>query len=175
MIYILKEICLIAIMALCSYIGFSIGNSYKRRSINLIEFNNALIFLQNEILYCYTPLPEAFNKCSNKCKGTMSKMFKLISKKLKYNNVENVYIAFNDSINDYKEELYFKDEDKDVILDFARSLGECGIYGQDKIFNFTLDRLKERLKIADEECKKNQKMYRYLGVSLGAMITIFLI
>lgn len=175
MISIIKQLCLLAILVLCGYVGFSIGGNFKRRWLNLIELNNALIFLQNEILYCYTPLPEALNRCSKKSKGIVGKIFKITSKRLAENYVDNVYIAFEDSINECEEETYFKKEDNEMILDFARNLGECGVYGQDKIFEFILERLKKQINIAEEECRRNQKMYRYLGISFGAMIAIFLI
>lgn len=175
MIGIIKQLCLLVILILCSYVGFSIGSNFKKRWLNLIELNNSLIFLQNEILYCHTPLPEALNRGAKKLNGIIGKMLKITSKSLCENNVDNVYMAFENSINECKEETYFKEEDNKMILDFARNLGECGIYGQDKIFELMIERLKKQINIAEEEYIRNQKMYRYLGISFGAMIAIFLI
>ena len=73
------------------------------------------------------------------------------------------------------EEVYLNKEDKDILGDFLKSLGYSGVYGQEKIFNLALENLKINIKEAGEESKKNTKLYRYLGMCFGAMISIFLL
>jgi stage III sporulation protein AB len=60
-------------------------------------------------------------------------------------------------------------------LDLAKSLGESDIDGQVNIFLFTINNLKKVISDAEISMKKNVKMFRYLGFSIGAMIVIMLI
>ena len=40
---------------ICTFIGFFLGENYKRRSIQLKEFQKGLLLLSNEIIYANTP------------------------------------------------------------------------------------------------------------------------
>ena len=94
---------------------------------------------------------------------------------MKNGEIGDVYIAFKENYEDVKEEVYLNKEDKDILGDFLKSLGYSGVYGQEKIFNLALENLKINIKEAGEESKKNTKLYRYLGMCFGAMISIFLL
>ena len=95
--------------------------------------------------------------------------------KLKNNEVENVYMAFKESINEHKKEMNLRNKDFEILLDLSKSLGETNVEGQIKIFNLAKEKLDIELEIAEDECNKNTKVYRYLGVAVGAMIAIFLV
>ncbi|MPQ42765.1 stage III sporulation protein SpoAB [Clostridium tarantellae] len=165
---------LMLIVMLCSLIGYSYGEQFNNRYIQLQELMRALIDLQNEIIFAHTPLPNALNKIGEKCKEPIKILLKDISEKLSKNEVSNVYIAFKCSINDHKKNLNLKNEDYDVFLDLSKSLGETNVDGQSKLFSLAKEKLNSLLKIAEKECNSNRKVYRYLGVSVGAMISIFL-
>ncbi|MEG1004387.1 MAG: stage III sporulation protein AB, partial [Clostridium sp.] len=88
---------------------------------------------------------------------------------------ENVYEAFKAEYIKEKELYYLLEEDERVLGDFLRSLGELGVYGQDKMFDLVFANLNINIKEAEIISKKNTKLYRYLGVCIGAMIVIFLL
>ena len=89
--------------------------------------------------------------------------------------MENVYMAFKESINEHKKEMNLRNKDFEILLDLSKSLGETNVEGQIKIFNLAKEKLDIGLEIAEDECNKNTKVYRYLGVAVGAMIAIFLV
>ncbi|MBT9832502.1 stage III sporulation protein AB, partial [Clostridium baratii] len=74
-----------------------------------------------------------------------------------------------------KEDYYLLEEDERILSDFFKSLGDLGIYGQDKMFDLVIANLKLNIKDAEIIAKKNTKLYRCLGVCIGAMIVIFLL
>lgn len=162
------------IIFLSSLIGYLYGEGFRQRLIQLKELKRALIDFENDISYTYTPLPESIENIAIKSKSPIKELFNEISLKLKNNQVENVYMAFKESINEHKKKMNLKPKDFEILLDLSKSLGETNISGQVKIFNLAKEKLNMELKIAEEECNKNTKVYRYLGVSLGAMIAIFL-
>ena len=74
-----------------------------------------------------------------------------------------------------RNEFNLEEYDLKLMRDFLRSLGNSGVYGQEALFNMTIEELKIHLEDANEAAKKNIKLYRYIGMCLGAMIVIFLI
>ena len=98
-----------------------------------------------------------------------------VSSRLSNNEVESVYSAFKKEYKNGSQDYFLKREDEVIINDFFKGLGETGVYGQDKIFNLTIENLKVNCSTAEELAKKNSKMCRVLGICLGAMISIFFI
>ena len=80
------------------------------------------------------------------------------------------------SISPYsKENMNLLDDDYKIINDFFKTLGSSGVTGQDKIFKVALDNIDINYKEARKFEKENIKLYRTLGVSIGAMLAIFFI
>lgn len=169
-----KLILLIIIVIICSIIGYIYGENFNKRFLQLQEVLRMVIALQNEILFCYTPLPECFEKIANKSVEPMKNLFIGIGNKLYNNEVDDVYEAIKESINENRENMNLKDEDYNILLDLGKSLGDTNIHGHVKIFELCKETLKRQINYAEDECKKNRKLYRYLGVSLGFIIAIFL-
>ena len=171
----MKVFFLLIIVLLSSLIGYLYGEGFRNRLSQLRELKRALIDFENDIVYTYTPLPESIESIALKAKSTIKELFNEISFKLKNNEVENVYMAFKESINEHKKEMNLRNKDFEILLDLSKSLGETNVEGQIKIFNLAKEKLDIELEIAEDECNKNTKVYRYLGVAVGAMIAIFLV
>lgn len=171
----LKIIFAVCIFLISSYIGFSYGETYRKRQNQLKEILKALTILENYIVYGTTPLPEALENLSHKTCDPIRKFINAITDRLIKGDVESVYEGVLEEFVLLENEFYLHNEDKKVMEDFFKSLGDSGVYGQDKIFSLAIDSIKINLQDADENAKKNIKLYRYLGVCFGAMIVIFLI
>lgn len=171
----LKITAVIIIFLSCTYIGFYYGESFKKRSRQLNSILKSVLFLNNEVMYTNTPLPEALKYISLKVESPVNYVLSNVSEKLLKSESTSVYEAFEKEYKKNKSEFYLQDEDKRIVKDFLRSLGESGVYGQDKLFNLTIENMKLNCKSAEELAKKNIKMYRVLGICIGAMISIFLI
>ena len=171
----MKYLFLTLIILISTYIGMIYGATFKKRLEQLKELENSLLILQNEVIYVYTPLPEAIKNTSNRAKEPIRKLFYKVYKLLDNNEVDSVFYAFNKSYKEHKDNLSLKKDDIEIILDFAKSLGQTSVYGQDKIFNLTLERLKGQIKLKETECMKNDKLYKALGMCFGIIIVIFLL
>lgn len=154
--------------------GFIYGNNYKKRVYQLNEIQRSLYQIQNEMEYNHTTLPDIFYNVSRKSKAPIDSLFNEISILLCSNEVDDVYGAFN-SVFKNNNSINLNKEDIDLILDLSKSLGECNIEGQKKIFLLAQENLKKQIANAEIKMNKNLKMYRYLGFSIGAMLTIILI
>ena len=171
----LKFIVIFIAFLACTYIGFYFGEVYKFRSLELKEFQKAVNLINTEVLFSSTPLPIALLNISYKLETSFSKVFKDIADMLEEGEVFSVYEGFTKSFSKHKDEFNLKEEDLNIIKDFFFSLGESGVYGQEKVFSLTSEELKRKYLEAEEECKVNRKMYRGIGVCVGAIIAIFFI
>lgn len=170
------KLVMILVIFLCStIIGFSYGERFSKRLDDLKEAYRAIILLQNEILYNNTPLSEAFNIISTKLREPFSRILKKFSKELDNLDTNDFSMILKDIYSKNEDELYFDKSDKKIIEQFSISLGNTGIYGQENIFKLVLENLKINISEAEELAKKNAKLYRYLGMCFGAMISIVLI
>ncbi|MDD1581321.1 stage III sporulation protein AB, partial [Bradyrhizobium sp. WBOS7] len=128
-----------------------------------------------DIVYGTTPLPEALENLSHKVCKPLSNFIELVVNRLLKGNVESVYEAALEEFEVLENEFYLERDDRKIMSDFFKFLGESGVYGQEKIFLLAIEGIKINLSDAEENAKKNTKLYRYLGVCLGAMIIIFMI
>jgi len=170
-----KGLAYIVIFLSCSYIGFYYGEIYKKRSKQLNNVLKATLFLNNEVIYANTPMPEALKYISFKVDSPIKDILIKVSEKLLLGESNSIYESFKEEYEKMSSEFHLYKEDLRIIKDFLNSLGETGVYGQDKLFNLTIENLKINCGSAEEIAKKNVKMYRSLGICIGAMIVIFLI
>ncbi|GAA0069184.1 hypothetical protein UT300003_07070 [Clostridium sardiniense] len=105
----------------------------------------------------------------------LSELFTKVADLLLQGKRDSVYHAFNSVYKNEKDKLYLNKEDERAISDFLKSLGELGVYGQEKMFNLVISNLNINIKEAELIANKNTKLYRYLGICIGAMVIIFLL
>ena len=175
MLNILRIISLILIMGATTGAGFVYGESMRKRVNQLKEMEIILYNLKNQIEFTNTSLPEAMDSASENAKGPVKEIFKEISRMLFNFFLEDVFQAFNISIASNKDKTCLTKEDINILVDFSKSIGNMDIAGQRSIFNLTLENIKKQINEAENTLKKNVKMYRYLGFSIGAMIDIMII
>lgn len=170
-----KLIFTVCIFLISTYIGFAYGETFRKRQVQLKEILKALTILENDIIYGTTPLPEALQNLSYKVNVPLSNFIRSITNRLVKGDVESVYEGVLQEFSSFKNEFYLYDDDKKIMEDFFKSLGESGVYGQEKIFLLAIEGVRMNLTDAEDNAKKNVKLYRYLGVCLGAMFIIFII
>jgi stage III sporulation protein AB len=165
----------IIILFTSSIIGFILSANLKKRASELREIQSSTLLLQNEIMFTFTALPEAFLKISQHSKGIISKLYLNIGDKLLNNVVDSVFDAFTETFNELKDDMNLKSSDINVLLDFAKGLGKSDIDGQKKIFSLLDNNLRNCIEEADCHIMKNSKLYKTLGFSFGAIVVIMLI
>ncbi|MGG7164011.1 stage III sporulation protein SpoIIIAB [Clostridium ihumii] len=158
-----------------SLIGYLYGENLKKRVNNLKEFERSMYHLKNEISYSHSLLYQAFSTVAERSKEPVNKVFIHISKSLEEGVCDSVYDAFYKAFEKYKQELLFLKEDVDIFLNLSKTLGEINLDSQEDMFELSIMNLKKNIENGEEKLKKNLKMYRYLGFTIGAMITIIFI
>ena len=74
-----------------------------------------------------------------------------------------------------EENFYLKEVDIELLKIFGKNLGKLDKNGQVFQLDEVISLIKKQIQNAEEEVKKNGKMYKSLGTIIGAVIVIILI
>ena len=98
-----------------------------------------------------------------------------ISKNLMERKFYSMDEAWEQAIMYALEDSSLKDIDIELLRSFGKILGKSDIEDQKKYFKLIYTQLEQHEKMAEDEKKSNEKMYRSMGFLLGATILIILI
>ena len=167
--YIFKCMLLILIFSLSSAIGIMIAKVYENRVKELKEFKNVLNIMKTKMKFTYEPLEEIFKEISSNNSTKIEKIFGKMSNQILYGQVKNVW---EDCIQE--ADISINQEDKDVLKKLGKLLGQTDVEGQVSEIDVTQSFLDVQIEKAEEEKKKNKKMYKTLGIVVGLVFVIIL-
>lgn len=163
----IKNMSLIGIIAVCSYIGILKSKSFENRVIELSKFQSALVMFESKLKFTYEPIKNIFEEISNVIYKNESNIFFLTSKEEK-----NINKAWCDGANKI---LFINNSDKEVVKTIGKLLGKTDIEGQLSEISLGLDLISKQIKDAECEKNKNSKLYKTMGIIFGLGISIILI
>lgn len=165
----LKIIIYSCIFLSCATIGLLISKKYEERVVQLKEFKNALNMFKTKIKFTYEPIPEIFEEISKQFQTNTGRIFKLASCNMEVLAAGEAWnMAVDTNI------LCINDEDKSILKNLSKLLGQTDIEGQINQIDLTNQFLNEQIEKAEKERLKNEKMYRTLGMVIGLAIVIIL-
>ena len=165
----IKYILLVAIFGLSTAIGLAISKSYGNRVIELKEFKNILNVMKTKIKFTYEPLAEIFKQIANKNETNVERIFGQMANQINYYQTREVW---ENCIQE--ADISISQEDKDILKKLGKLLGQTDVEGQVSEIEVTENFLNMQIDKAEEEKKKNQKMYKTLGVVAGLTFVIIL-
>lgn len=165
----IKYILLAVIFGLSTAIGLTISKIYENRVVELKEFKNILNIIKTKIKFTYQPLAEMFKEIANKNETNVEKIFGQMANQITYfqtrevweNCIQNADISINQ-------------EDKDILKKLGKLLGQTDVEGQISEIEVTENFLNMQIEKAEEAKKKEQKMYKTLGITIGLIFVIIL-
>ena len=169
MMQIIKYILLVCIFGLCTAIGLSISKSYENRAKELKEFKNILNTLKTKIKFTYEPLEEIFRQIARNNETSIERIFGQMANQIKFFQTREVW---ENCIQ--QADISINQEDKDILKKLGRLLGQTDVEGQISEIEVTESFLDMQIENAEEEKKKNQKMYKTLGITIGLVFVIVL-
>jgi len=165
----IKYILLIAIFGFSTAIGLAISKTYENRVTELKEFKNILNIMKTKIKFTYEPLAEIFKQLANKNETNIEKVFRQMANQMTYNQTRDVWEKCIQ-----EADISINQEDKDVLKKLGKLLGQTDVEGQVSEIEVVGNFLNMQIEKAEEERKKNQKMYKTLGVTIGLIFVIVL-
>ncbi len=167
---IVKAVLMILILAISIFIGICISNRYSKRVKDLMEMQEALNIFEEKIKFTYEPIPDVFEEISKKFNSNIGEIFRNASIKMK---IMSAGEAWENSLETAQTSM-IKD-DIEVLKGLAKMLGKTDLDGQVSEIKLTNKFLETKIKDSEIECKKNQKLFRTLGTTVGLAIVIVLI
>lgn len=165
----IKYILLIAIFGLSTAIGLVVSKSYENRVTELKEFKNILNMMKAKIKFTYEPLAEIFKQIANKNETNVERIFGQMANQITYFQTREVW---EECIQD--ADISINQEDKDILKKLGKLLGQTDVEGQVSEIEVTENFLNMQIEKAEEDKKKNQKLYKTLGVTIGLIFVIIL-
>ena len=165
-----KLFLLALIIGVSSALGILFSKKYANREKEIKEMKNALNMFATKIKFTYEPIPNLFMEIANKLGGNIGAIFQRAAIKMKEETAGN---AWNNALEEVNHNL--TKEDVTVLKNLSRLLGQTDLEGQISEIEEVNQFLTSQLENAGEERRKNEKMYRTLGVVTGLTIAIILI
>ena len=166
----IKSIILILILVLSSILGLAMANKFKCRVRDLKTMRNILNILETKIKYTYEPLPQIFDDIAKEFNSPIGEIFKVAKDKMKEVSAGEAWnfglVNSNTSMNK---------EDINVLKNLEKLLGKTNVEGQLSEIELMKRYIDIQTQKAAEEDRKNEKLYKNLGIILGLAIVIILI
>jgi len=164
-----KYILLILIFGLSTAIGLAISKTYENRVIELKEFKNILNIMKTKIKFTYEPLAEIFKQISNNNETGVEKIFGQMANQIIYFPTREVW---ENCIQE--ADISINQEDKEILKKLGKLLGQTDVEGQISEIEVCENFLNMQIEKAEEDKKKNQKLYKTLGITIGLIFVIIL-
>ena len=149
-----------------NYISIYWNNNIKKI---FNKSKRALHIFEEKIKFTYQPIPEVFEEISEKCSESIGKIFADASENMKY---EFAGVAWEKALDNSKTKL--TKEDIDTLKGLSKMLGKTDLEGQVSEIRLTERFIDTKIKEAEFEKTKNEKLYKTLGLTTGLTIVIIL-
>jgi stage III sporulation protein AB len=170
----LKLLGSILVMAASTYLGFTLSRECAARPIQLRTLQSLLQMLENEISYLSSVLTEAFEKIGKSTNSEIGLFFSEAAAMLTNGTGLTAAQAWEQAVENKLGRTALNREDGEMLKAFGKLLGSSDREGQIKNIRLTADHMKLQEQKAEESRRRNEKMYRSLGVLGGLAIVIIL-
>lgn len=166
----LKFLDMILIIVICAYIGINKAKSFSTRVLKLRDLKSAFNIFKTKLEFTYEPVKEIFCEISELVYSNKKNIFRSYVENMNQDN-------FNDAWNLAVAENSFSlsKEDIKIISNFGNLLGRTDIKGQINEIELANNFLDKQIIDAEETRKKNDKLFKSLGVIIGITIVIIFI
>lgn len=170
--FVLKIILAIIIIIITTNLGMLKSKRLHDREYILREMITFLIGVQNEIKYCLSLLPNAYEAARMGLKTDLKYAIGNIAVDMLK---EEDYLVDRSIVENISEIEGLEDYDKNIIISSLRNLGKSNVEGQINIIQNSIATLENQVKEANEIKIKNSRMYRTIGMLSGLIIVVVFI
>ncbi len=157
-------------------IFFAMGNRYSKKYSNRVneleKMNNMLNVFKAKIKFSCLAIQDVFSQIYEDNKNNIGMIFNNANKYMEQNTAST---AWQMALDFSKENTSLTYEDYEVLASLGKMLGNTDVGGQVSQIELTKELLQKQIKEAQEEKKKNSKLYKTLGLTVGLAVAIILI
>lgn len=165
----------LCIVAAGMIFGESKARALGRRVRELEQFQRSLKLLEIEISFSRTLLPHAFQAVGRQLEPPLKELYRAAAGKLTAGEERSAREIWEDALAGVYPQTFLTAADREIISGLGVSLGVSDQEGQLEQIGITRQRLELALETAREQRKRNEKMWRYLGLAGGAALVILLL
>ena len=162
----------ILILLGCGSVGFLLAATCKQETTALKNFIESMHIMESELRYRKTPLPYLCHYIAASQSGIVKTYFLYLENELQQQKQPDASTCAALALNKIPQ---MPNALKEMILQFARSLGEFDIEGQLLGIQAVRTDAAMRLKHMSKDQEQRMKNYRTFGVCAGAAIIILFI
>ncbi|WP_156290824.1 stage III sporulation protein SpoIIIAB [Oceanobacillus salinisoli] len=170
----MKWIGALLLIGTTTWIGFDWSSRLANRPKQIRQLKNALQILEAEIVYSQLPLKEAFLNIAGQIPEPAKSFFRGLGNGLDDSTID-LYKIWKENVDVFMQNSSLGANEKEILYQFGRTLGQHDFYQQQKHIQLTLSHLERELEDAREEQYKYSKMAKSLGVLAGLFIVLLLI
>lgn len=156
-------------------IGSGMADRLRRRAVELRWLQTALLFLQTEISYTATPLPEALERVSRLVEFPARALLGYTSMRLLQGSGVTAQEAWEESLQRFERWSALKDGDLSILRSLGGALGVSSREEQEKHLLLAREQLRQGEQAAENERARFESMYRYSGLLAGLLLVIVLL
>lgn len=171
----LKIIGSLFVLGSAALIGFWKAENLNRRVQYLQELKRMAVFLQGELRYHRSTLAEAFENVSERINEPFGSFLKELAEKIQSNGRITMAEAWEEASGYLLQQAELLKVDLPLLEILGNSLGYLDITMQIEHLNFTVFQIEDVLNLAKEQWMVKGKLYRTMGVSVGALLVLLII
>jgi stage III sporulation protein AB len=152
--------------------GWIYSSLLKKRIKIIGDIIQALHWLVTEIGYATVPLMEASSKISGRIQGEARIIFSGFTEELLASKGLIADEAWQKNLAACRKKLFLHNQDWMILENFGRTLGNTDREHQLSAIRQNVERLKVQEEEAIKDQEKNEKLYRYLGIAIGALVIL---
>lgn len=156
-------------------LGFYKAAQYANRTRQIVQTIHALNRLETEIVFGFTPLPEALSKIGKQLAPPMSRIFREAADRLEEHSGNTTTESWHMAVTDNWKATSMKLGELEVIRQLGLTLGISDREDQQKHLHLAVSQLQAEEQTAREEQKRYEKMWKSLGVLAGALVVILIV
>ncbi|WP_379128787.1 stage III sporulation protein SpoIIIAB [Paenibacillus sp. sgz500958] len=164
----------VLIIAAGTLAGFKKARQYADRPQQIRGLIAALHRLETEIMYGFTPLPEALRRIGIQSRGPVQWFFTAAADEMSPPHDRSAQDAIRRAMETHWESTAMKAPEKEILRQLSCTLGTSDRSNQTNHIAMALQQLKQEEIVAREDQGKYEKMSKSLGLLLGALIVILI-
>lgn len=170
----MKALGAMLILLISGLLGLILARNLSWRQEILRELQVGLQFLETEIAYAATPLPEALSRVAEKMRGPASRLFFSAESRLRLSSGSTAAESWGDGVRALAEAAPLEEEDLTVLADFGQGLGSGDRMDQVKKLELARAQLRRLEEVAADNRARQAKVLQVLGF-LGGLSLILLL
>jgi len=154
--------------------GLQRARQYADRPRHIRALIAALQRLETEIMYGFTPLPEAMRRIGLQVKEPLKNFFVTTAEEMSPPNDRSAQDAIGRAMEAHWKTTAMKGTEKEIIRQLSCTLGTSDRSNQSTHIALALQQLKQEETVAREDQGKYEKLSKSLGLLLGVFIVILI-